>query len=233
MSAPNFFSYFGSKHRLARRYPPPRHDTIVEPFAGSAGYARRHYNRKVVLVEKSAALAACWRYLIGASVSEVMRLPDLKEGMSTADLDVCLGVRTLIGLNIQAALGRPAKHSSSWGSDWNAVQRARIAGGLARIRHWQIIEGDYTLAPDVEATWFVDPPYEVEGYQYDGQCQAKHLDFAALSSWCRSRRGQVIVCENEGAEWLPFKRFARQVGGHKTSREVIWTNDAPQTQASA
>jgi hypothetical protein len=34
-----FFNYYGGKWRVARRYAPPEHDLIIEPFAGAAGYA--------------------------------------------------------------------------------------------------------------------------------------------------------------------------------------------------
>ena len=34
-----FFSFFGSKVALAKNYPQPKYDAIVEPFAGSAGYS--------------------------------------------------------------------------------------------------------------------------------------------------------------------------------------------------
>ncbi len=85
------------------------------------------------------------------------------------------------------------------------------------------IEGDYTMAPDVDATWFIDPPYDnAAGENY----RHHKLDRYALAQWCRGRRGQVIVCENEGASWLPFaplrtfKRGLRAAGG---SREVVWT----------
>jgi hypothetical protein len=41
----------------------------------------------------------------------------------------------------------------------------------------------------------------------------------------------VIVCENEGADWLPFrphgrhKTLNRKDGQQGYSREAIWTND--------
>ena len=55
------------------------------------------------------------------------------------------------------------------------------------------------------------------------------IDFPALGAWCRSRRGQVIVCEAAGATWLPFRPFAsiKSFGNgvkSRTSAEVIWTN---------
>ena len=36
-----FWRYYGGKYRAAPAYPPPRLGTIVEPFAGSAGYSLR------------------------------------------------------------------------------------------------------------------------------------------------------------------------------------------------
>ena len=72
--------------------------------------------------------------------------------------------------------------------------------------------GDYRSAPDLEATWFVDPPYQPtrgmktgQGLGYAPGCTSRELDYGELAEWCRSRRGQVIVCEQEGADWLPFR----------------------------
>ncbi len=56
-----FFSYFGAKWRLAPRYPAPAHRTIVEPFAGSAGYACRYPDHRVILVERDPVIAALLR----------------------------------------------------------------------------------------------------------------------------------------------------------------------------
>jgi hypothetical protein len=230
-----FFSYFGGKHALAKRYPKPLHRTIVEPFAGSAGYSTRHWPAQVVLIEKSPRIAAIWRYLIAATPREILALPDVAEGQRVEELTVCDEARWLIGLNIQFALGRPPSCSSTLGHDWGRARRARIAAQLARIRHWTVIEGDYSQAPDIEATWFIDPPYEpylVEGgrllrlNQYDTECNAKQINFTKLGAWCRSRRGQVMVCEGPGARWLPFRPFLEISGAHRESTEVIWTNDA-------
>ncbi len=61
-------------------------------------------------------------------------------------------------------------------------------------------------------------------------CVNKHgASFATLAEWCRTRIGQVMVCENEGATWLPFEPFLAIKGnesrhGGKVSREAIWTN---------
>ena len=82
------------------------------------------------------------------------------------------------------------------------MTRQRIALQVDRIKHWQVIEGDYTTAPDIEATWHIDPPYNNKpGKYYPYQPDS----FADLGQWCTTRKGLVMVCENDGAEWLPFK----------------------------
>jgi hypothetical protein len=71
--------------------------------------------------------------------------------------------------------------------------------------------GDGAVIPEANspmtATWFIDPPYANEAgkrYRQGG------LDYATLSTYCKTRKGQVIVCENYGADWLPFERFNHQ-----------------------
>ena len=80
------------------------------------------------------------------------------------------------------------------------------------------------------AVWIVpakgpndDPPYQTAGRAY----RFHDLDYPALAEWCKSRTGQVIVCENAGAAWLPFEPFRTIKGlegkrGGKQSVEVIW-----------
>ena len=233
MALNSFFTYFGGKSHASRYYPPPAHDTIVEPFAGGAGYSVRYFRRRVILVEKNPRVAALWRYLIGVSARELLRLPDIPPDGVDA-MKVCDDARTLIGFNCGSVDGhqRPAKRITSWGKQephcsWGPTLRARLAAQVEKIRHWKVIQGDYSDAPDIEATWFIDPPYEAEGKVY--ACSSADIDFRALAKFCRSRRGQVMVCENAGARWLPFKPFrslpttaAKRFRG--ASVEVIWTN---------
>jgi len=49
-----------------------------------------------------------------------------------------------------------------------------------------------------------------------------------------SRNGQVIVCENTKADWLPFKPMVEMQGTMFRTTEAIWSNqrtnyDAQQT----
>lgn len=216
-----FFSYFGGKWTLAPRYPAPEHDLIIEPFAGSAGYATRYPDREVVLVERAPHIAALWRWLISASVDEVMGLPlDPRE----AD-GLCEGAQILIRFWCARGRTRTPTTISSWmtsgrwpASFWGAYARDRIAAQVPRIRHWRVIEGDYTEASDARATWFVDPPYFGDRHY----C-ARIDDYASLARWCRARRGLVIVCEQGDADWLPFRpfRLAKSIA-RGAYNEVAW-----------
>ena len=227
-----FFTYYGGKWRAAPSYPHPAHATIVEPFAGSAGYAMRYSDRNVILVEKNAGLCEVWRYLIRTPAAEIRSLPLLEAGQSRHDLNVSEGAGLLIGWNLNKGGASPTNTPSLWMRNtkyayqfWGEERRERVAQQVDRIRHWQVIEGDYTRAPNIRATWFVDPPYQRQGRYYRHPSGA--LAFDALGEWCVSRDGQTIVCENVGASWLPFVPFrdikaneARQSG--KVSREAIY-----------
>jgi len=225
-----FWRYYGGKWRAAPRYARPLHDTIVEPFAGAAGYGLRYPERRVVLVEKYPVICEIWRWLIAVTPSEVLRIPEVD---SVDDLPAWVpeGARSLVGFSMNAACCTPRRtlsagckklraHNRKF-QGWTAALRDRVASQVEHIRHWKIIEGDYSLAPDTRATWFVDPPYSNDA----GSHYVHHkVDYREVADWCRSRSGQVIVCENEGATWAPFQTFATFKPGvnGKGSREVVW-----------
>lgn len=228
-----FFTYFGGKWRAAPKYPLPRHAKIVEPFAGSAGYALRHFRHDVTLVDADPVLAGLWRYLIRSTKREILALPvkvtDLR------DMDLEPAAKWLIGFWLNKGSAQPCNVPSKWmrsgvrsRSYWGPEVRQRIADQVSMISHWKIQEGDYSVADSCPATWFIDPPYERSGKLY--RKSSLEIDFTALAGWCKSRPGQVIVCEQAGAEWLPFRPFATIKAtegrrGPKQSREVIWTNE--------
>lgn len=221
---------------MAPRYPAPRHSMIIEPFAGAAGYSLRHPDREIVLVEKYHVIAEIWRWLIAATPDDVRAIPTVD---AVADLPAWVpqGARYLVGFNLAVARQQPAsrvssgilaRRASSAGrlvEGWTPQMRERCASQVLRIKHWKIIEGDYTESPDVNATWFIDPPYRGEvGRRYT--CSSNHLDYRAVARWCRARRGQAIVCEADGADWLPFAPFRRIKGMKSTgSFEAIWELD--------
>ncbi len=226
-----FFGYYGSKWRTAvKHYPKPDYETIVEPFAGSAGFSLRHAYRKIVLCEIDPVLSEVWRYLIRVKAEEILALPDLDSGGTVDDLDVPQEAKWLIGFWLNRAAASPRKSPSKWmregirpGSFWGPRVRRTLAAQVDSIRHWQIFNCDYTDAPTPRAaTWFVDPPYAVAGKHY--RFGSAQLNYEALGIWCRSRPGQVIVCENEGATWLPFRELAdvKTARASRRSREVVW-----------
>jgi hypothetical protein len=270
------FQYYGGKKGLARYYPPPAFGTIVEPFAGSAGYAL-HWatpRHRVVLIEKDPAVVALWRRLQAPNARDDILAIRLEERTAEPLVALTAGGEAVGGRwkpsdrersdDMLVALtgrhvGRPVsseplalltqgraggslkatRASSSATSfaitdrmrrDW-PKERARLIAALPLIRGWEIIEGDYHDAPDVRGAWFVDPPYWVpengRGTRGDGyRFGASLIDYDELAAWCKRRRGQVIVCEQAGAEWLPFRPLRRwnTANGDAGSRvEVVWT----------
>jgi site-specific DNA-adenine methylase len=229
-----FFSFFGSKYRVAPHYPAPTHPTIIEPFAGAAGYSLRYPSHQIHLYDADPTICGLWDYLINVTPEEIRRLPLIFSHID--DVDLCSEAKALIGFWLNKASVQPAKSPSKWMRDyqlrqpgvyWGERIRERIASQVNSIRHWTISQASYEDIPDQgPATWFIDPPYEIAGKAY----KFHNLDYPALGHWCRSRRGQTIVCENEVAEWLPFRSFKSVKAlegrrGGKRSEEAIWTND--------
>lgn len=228
-----FFSFFGSKWRIAPKYPTPMHDIIIEPFAGSAGYSLRHPYLQVRLYESDPTIASLWQYLIEVKESEILSLPmDISKGVDS--LNICKDAKILIGFWLNKGVSHPCKTPSAWMRKpeyarqfWGEIIRHRIASQLARIRHWKVFNLSYEHAPNCSSvTWFIDPPYSGDaGRAY----RHNVIDYNSLSAWCRSREGQIIVCENAGAEWLPFIPLMRakamsKVNGRNHSMEAIWMN---------
>lgn len=236
------FSFFGGKWRLAPKYPEPAHPTIVEPFAGSAGYSCRYPDRRVVLVERDPTIAALWRWLISVPSAEVLALPLLEVG-EPVPTGLREEARTLMGFWCCIATTYPRRRiTKGWGQTtadrfWGARIRARVASDIERIRHWTIIEGDYTAAPDIRATWFVDPPYvgrqmrskygaaggvQVRAVGDRYRFGTRRIDYEQLGRWCRTRRGLVVACDAVGATWMDFRPFHRVNGVSGHSEEAVW-----------
>jgi hypothetical protein len=206
----SFVNYFGGKWALARRYGPPQRPHVIEPFAGFAGYSTYWEPKQVTLIEKDPRLIAIWHYLQRVTAREIMRLPT--EIDSVDGLRACEEAKMLIGFWFNRGLAKPAKQRSQWARHdrhrfgyWGQKIRARIAGQVERIGHWQIIEGDYTAAPDIEAHWFIDPPYR---YHHQHYAVNSVINYGELAEWALSRKGYVQVCEGTEGRWLPFQPFA-------------------------
>jgi len=203
------FSYYGSKWRLVPFYPPPKHNLIVEPFAGSASYALRYANRKVLLYDVNPKVVGLWRYLIAAKPSEILALP-LKFRRVNDLTHLCEEARWLIGWWIAKGSQHPRNKPSPWmhlktrvDCVWGSVIRARIASQVNQIKHWRVCEGSYEECPNQAATWLIDPPYQSQGVYYVHH----EIDYKQLAAWCRARKGQVIVCGTIKDTWLPFQHL--------------------------
>lgn len=221
-----FFSYYGAKHAFSSLYPVPRHATIYEPFAGSAAYSCRWFERRVILFELDPCVAGVWDFLIKATVSEIQRLPIVVDDVDA--LRIPIEARWLIGFWLARGRMHPAKTPSAWmrvGDDpqsfWGEIVRSRIAAQVDSIRHWKIQQADYRTAPRRKATWFIDPPYSIKGRHY----RCWKIDYPRLAKWCLERAGQLIVCETVGASWLPFSSLAT-VSTMRGKRRRGWSLEA-------
>lgn len=207
----------------------------MEPFAGSAGYSLRYHDRQVILAEADPRIRAIWKYLISVDASRIRALPDIEPDQHVKELPVEDVERDLIGMWLNRGVASPRTRPSKWmrsgirpGSFWGRRVRDTIASQVDLIRHWKVIDGAYEATSDYgPATWFVDPPYTVAGRFY--RHGPNGIDYEELAEWCRQRPGQVIVCENEGAKWLPFKVLdaTKTTRRGRRSREVAWIRPQP------
>src|SRR3990167_6860193 len=214
------FSYYGSKSKVVDLYPSPKFGKIIEPFAGSARYSLKYFDRDILIVDKYDVIFKVWKYLQQASEADIMGLPEPKYKESIEHLNLSEGERLLMGFMVAGGIAHPQKIVQQF-SDIPANKKA-IAKQLYKIRHWKIVQGSYDEIENIEATWFIDPPYQFGGEYYVKGNQS--LDFQALGEWCKARNGQAIVCENTKANWLPFYPMREMSGAYTTTTEAIWSN---------
>jgi site-specific DNA-adenine methylase len=220
------FSYYGSKSRLVDLYPPPKYGKIIEPFAGSGRYSLKYWDRDILLVDKYDIIVKTWQWLQSCSKKDILQLPDISKlgvGFDIRELNLNEGALYFLGLNAAVASTSPRFKISPFASQQNGAKKylKRVADNIHKIKHWKIKLGDYSEIDNEECTWFIDPPYLVGGHAY------KHniIDYQSLGSWCKERGGQVIVCENTKATWLPFNPMAKQRGANQLkTTEAIWSN---------
>jgi hypothetical protein len=224
-----FFSFFGSKVGLSRHYPPPAFGTVIEPFAGSAGYACRYPDEEVLLYDIDPCIVRIWEFLIRATRQDVLSLPLMPVDV----FKLSQAERDFIGFWWRRSDNRPAKKPGPWAlsgkyaeSFWSERTRLRIGNQVERVNHWKIKLASYKDIPVVAGTWFVDPPYQLAGKKYT--FGSKLIDYTSLAEWVKSLPGQRIVCEGPGADWLPFRALYTSEainykdGGSRTVMEMVW-----------
>lgn len=228
------FSYYGSKSKISHLYPKPKYPLIIEPFAGGACYSLLWgRKRNVLLNDLSEQTYQIWKWMLTHTTEEILEsIPrKIKQGDKIENLveeNAALGLISF--LKAQASMGNMGKQTCTKISKFGAINWARLHQAVKEIhphiQHWKIQHGSYHDLENVEATWFIDPPYNnVAGGRYTES--AKAINFQRLAKWCKRRKGQVIVCENEGANWLPFYPLVkgRLMGGIvKRTNEVVWTS---------
>jgi site-specific DNA-adenine methylase len=219
------FSYYGSKSKIVRHYPPPKYGTIIEPFAGSARYALRYWDREVIINDKYDTVARVWKFLQQCSPGDILGLPDLKAGdkLEREKYD-CIEMAWLLGFMIATGKAQPNLTMSPRGAECYQREKRCIAANLYKIKHWQILNLDYTELQNRIATWFIDPPYWIGGKYYIESSAA--INYEQLAEYCRTRLGQTIVCEKASAEWLPFVPMRNMRTSKGTGVEGIWCNEA-------
>ena len=168
------------------------------------GYTLRWRPRQAIGIERDERTAALWHRLCGMSPDEIAAFPAPVVGQRSHDRWV---IQASASATAQACTYRTV-------SDFIATrfedQRRYALKHQAYAKTVLYAQGDYRQAPDIEATWFIDPPYQTvkDGYRHGPAT----IDFAELAEWCMTRKGQVIVCEGPGAEWLPFTEHRSFLG---------------------
>ena len=216
------FSYYGGKGRIGKRYDAPRYPLVIEPFCGAAWYSVLHEAPKALLFDVDDNIALAWDWLLNRATAEAIEgwEPYMPQWRMQRHADP--GEDVVYRFNGNQGTEKPRNVAGSFCTSrikYSRVEHARAGG-------WEFRKASYEQAPDIEATWFIDPPY-----QKQSRYQHNNVDYGFLAKWVRSRRGQVIVCESEGADWLPFRPHLtrdRAPTGRPTSKlrnEVIWTNE--------
>lgn len=229
------FSYYGGKSKIINHYPEPKFNKIIEPFAGSARYALKWgLGREVHLNDKYDVVYKIWNYLKNVTEDEINSLPNLKLGDDLRNLGLTEEQYLLMSFCIATGRAQPAFTVTAFGdktsypkddprwrpnSTWTLTKK-RILNNLNLIKDWKITNQNYLDLENEEAVWYCDPPYKFGGDLY----VENQIDYNQLRDWCLSRKGQVIVCENSKADWLPFKPLVQLCGQKHKTLEVIYTN---------
>lgn len=227
------FSYYGGKGKLANKYPKPLYPTIVEPFAGGACYSLKYYWKKILLIDSNPNVISIWHFIqsedclkwidkipksisSGQKISNIDSIKSFPKGLyyllqSAANVG-CAGTKKAQNVDTITKIG-----SACWRN--NTIDKIRYWHD--KIKHWDILLGDYKEVKNIKATWFIDPPYcNNAGQRYTHNS----IDYQSLTKWVEKRQGQVIVCENHGSNWLKFDRFQdnRTVANQSAGPEAIY-----------
>ncbi len=177
-----------------------------------------------MLIDKYPIIIEIWHYLQNASENDILKLPKIQKGQKVSDFTLADIEVKFMGFLVQASQGQPRNSTGTLNGIDVERDLKRIAKNLFKIKHWEIKQGSYDELENEDATWFIDPPYQYGGeHQY--KFGNKQIDFNHLADWCKSRKGQSIVCETTKADWLDFRPMVKNGGSnHTNTTEAIWSN---------
>lgn len=218
MTYRSLFSYYGAKSKLAHLYPSPKHDLVIEPFCGGASYALLHRERQVLINDLDTKTVAIWKYLLRPDALDIwhrtVHLPIVAGSKISEILPVDCDAGLVYLLQAEANQGTQGARGirdqvTKRGQKFFDRLLRKMEFYLPQIQHWRLSNVSYEMLSNQPATWFIDPPYSnVAGSRY--RCTL--ADFDALHTWAKSRLGQTITCENEGATWDDFVPLRRRLG---------------------
>ena len=218
------FSYYGSKSKIVKYYPSPKFDKIIEPFAGSARYSLKYFDKDVLLIDKYEPIIKIWKWLQQCSPNDILKLPNLKTGENIKDYQFdCEEQKLFMGFIIKGGDYKARYTISPFRGGKLEPIKKKIADNLFKIKHWKIELGTYEDIKNEQATWFIDPPYQFGGHKYP--CSNKKISYPLLKQWIMERQGQVIACENTKANWMEFSPLKEMRGTMFTTTEAMWTNE--------
>lgn len=231
------FKWFGSKWSAAPHYPAPEHDTIIEPFAGSAGYSLRYSHKNICLAESNPHIHALWTWLINeATTDDILSIPvHIPEGTDIRNMGLNKGQQLLLKTWQRTNNVGDCWTVSPWGNlpgQWTVNTRARVSSEIHAIKHWNIYKCGIELMKSAQktASWFIDPPY-LYNYQYKSSLV---ISYQELGELIQSLSGQLIACEaackKTGAipDYLSFVDFRKTVTSRRKlhqshhSRELLF-----------
>jgi len=217
------FSYYGGKSKIIHKYQEAKYPLIIEPFAGSARYSLRFYNKDCWINDSYKVICDVWNWMIRAELDDINKIPFLARGDDLRSLEMDKDLRSLLGFAVNRGVPYPRHIYTKWPAESDEIGRLKnkLIHYCGKLKHWKVTNLKYLELPDIEATWYIDPPYQFGGDLYI----ENKINYQELADWCKSRKGQVIVCENSKADWLPFKFLTEMSGSKHRTTEVIWTNE--------
>lgn len=168
-----------------------------------------------------------WNYLINVSAKEILRLPENIDHLD--NFNIPQEAKWLIGFWLGKGSEAPRKKPTTWfqkspqSSQWGAKIKHRIAIQLDAIRHWKCYCGDFSDSFTMEpVTWFLDPPYQGK----DGRKYPHKIDsYDRILTFAKSCKGQVILCEQIGADWANFSPMQATQARFGKCEEVVCLMD--------